>query len=115
MADIEAEQLLRQAKARSTKGQNTNVDDQQINPTTDASTGIAMPASKPKIESGSINLPATKSYAAFISHKKAHSKHGDSSETLAIRLKVNVCVCVKLRCGLLLMWFTDCLVYRRAK
>jgi hypothetical protein len=35
-----------------------------------------------------MDLPATKHYAAFISHKKAHSKHGDSSSTLARSLKV---------------------------
>jgi hypothetical protein len=41
-----------------------------------------------KIESKDIALPATKSYAAFLSHKKMHSIHADSSETIAIRLKV---------------------------
>jgi hypothetical protein len=36
----------------------------------------------------SMARPPTKIYAAFISHKKIHSKNGDSSETLAIRIKV---------------------------
>jgi hypothetical protein len=36
------------------------------------------------------DLPLNKDYAAFISHKKQHSKYGDSSETMAIRLKVNL-------------------------
>jgi hypothetical protein len=43
-----------------------------------------------------------KSYAAFISHKKTHTKHGDSSETLAIRLKVI------FGCGWVILTFTNC-------
>jgi hypothetical protein len=56
--------------------------------TTHSSAGVGMAETKAKVESKGIDLPATKSYAAFISHKKTHTTHGDSSETLAIRLKV---------------------------
>jgi hypothetical protein len=70
LADIEAGVAVAaaQAKARNTTDQNT--DGQHGKPATYNSTGLAMPASKSKLESKGVDLPANKSYAAFISHKK---------------------------------------------
>jgi hypothetical protein len=105
LADIEAEQKLAQAKARSIKDPTINADSQHTKSTTHNSTGLAIPASKSKIEIKGVDLPANKSYAAFISHKKAHSKHGEISETLAIRLKV----CSS--CSLLILFSTIACLY----
>jgi hypothetical protein len=96
LAQVEREQKLAQAKAQSRKDLQ---EDQRLQPdakpTNNDSTGLGMSVSKAKSENKGMHLPATKSYAAFISHKKTHSKHGDSSSTLARSLKVRNCeVCV---------------------
>ena len=93
LASIEREQLLLQAKAKSKREQQIDADGhwKKMNAESTANknpTGPGVPVSKAEIEAKAIDLPAMKSYAAFLSHKKAHSKHGDSSETLAIRIKV---------------------------
>jgi len=64
--------------------------------TTHSSTAVGIPVTTATMESKVMDLPAAKSYAAFISHKKAHSKHGEISETIAIRLKVSNFWCVLL-------------------
>ena len=93
LSKIQREQKLAEAKAQSRKDQQEDQHLPDENPTTRESAGLGMSVSKSK--SGSIQLPATKSYAAFISHKKAHSKQGDSSSTLARSLKVRSCeVCI---------------------
>jgi phage-related minor tail protein len=45
-------------------------------------------SAKSKIGHKGTELPATKAYAAFLSHKKMHTTHGEMSETLALRIKV---------------------------
>lgn len=94
LAKIKRDQQLfdAQAKARSKRDQ---VDTDE-NSQRDAKSSTRNPASKGKGESKGIDLPPTKSYAAFISHKKTHSKQGDSSSTLARSLKVKL-VCVQCR------------------
>jgi hypothetical protein len=86
LAEIERKRKLQQAKAQA------DVDElkEDTKSTTHNSTNEKV--AKGKIESKGMDLPAIKSYAAFISHKKAHSKHGDSSETLARSLKVRIYV-----------------------
>jgi len=44
-------------------------------------------STKSKIGHKGTELPATKAYAAFLSHKKMHTTHGEMSETLALRIK----------------------------
>ena len=94
LAQLKREQKLAEAKAQSRKDLQEDQHLPDENPTTRESAGLGMSASNSK--SGSIHLPATKSYAAFISHKKTHSTQGDSSSTLARSLKVRnceVCIC----------------------
>ena len=86
LAQLKREQKLAEAKAQSRKDLQEDQHLPDENPTTHDSAGIGISVSKSKIRS--IHLPATKSYAAFISHKKTHSKQGDSSSTLARSLKV---------------------------
>jgi hypothetical protein len=96
LAKIDREKNLAKAKAKakSIKEQQALVDiDNHPNvadkATTHSSAEVGSTETKvAKGQSTSIDLPANRSYAAFISHKKTHTKHGDSSETLAIRLKV---------------------------
>jgi len=93
LAQLEREQKLAQAKAQSRKDLQEDQQTQpDAKPTAHDSTGLGTSVSKAKIESKGIHLPANKSYAAFISHKKTHSKHGDSSSTLARSLKVRLIV-----------------------
>ena len=96
LSKIEREQKLAQAKAQSRKYLREDQNLQpNVKPTAQDSTGLGISVSKAKSESKGIHLPANKSYAAFISHKKTHPKHGDSSSTLARSLKVrNGEVCV---------------------
>jgi hypothetical protein len=87
LTTIEREQKLRKAKAQ--------VDAEE--PSKVGTNTTLMEVSKGKNESKIMALPATKSYAAFISHKKTHSKHLDSSSTLSRSLKVTHCeVCAWL-------------------
>jgi hypothetical protein len=90
LAQIKREQKLAQAKAQSKKylkeDQNSKLDPK---PPGHDPKGLGMSVSKAKIQG--IHLPSTKSYAAFISHKKTHSTQGDSSSTLARSLKVRNC------------------------
>jgi hypothetical protein len=74
LAKLDREHKLAQAKAKSVL---VHVDDHSkaaSKSTTHGSAGAGMTETKHN-ESKSIDLPATKSYAAFISHKKTHSKH----------------------------------------
>jgi hypothetical protein len=84
LAKLDRERKLQKAKAQVDAEGHSNAGN---------SMGIQMTVSNSKIESKGMFLPENRSYAAFISHKKAHSKHGDSSETLARSLKVCECVC----------------------
>jgi hypothetical protein len=83
LAKLKRDRKLIQARSRT--DHQVNADDNSKEGT--ASTETKSTVSRAKIKSKFKDLPATKFYAAFISHKKLHSKHGDSSETLAIRLK----------------------------
>jgi hypothetical protein len=94
LAKIERDQQLfdAQAKAQSRKDQQV-AEDQNSQPNAKPparhSKGLGMSVSKAKIQG--THLPSSKSYAAFISHKKTHSTQGDSSSTLARSLKVRNC------------------------
>ena len=91
LAKIERARTLAQARARSRREQQIDKDEHlKADATTRDSTGLLVPASKSKKKKKKkdTELPATKIYAAFISHKKAHSKYGDSSSTLSRSLKV---------------------------
>jgi hypothetical protein len=85
LAKIDRERRLQQARRRKDVDEHSKAS-AQLTATKAAELGMSVP--KSTTESKGLVLPANKSYAAFISHKKKHSKHGDSSETLAIRLKV---------------------------
>jgi hypothetical protein len=90
LARIERTRKLQQAKAQRDQ---VDVDEQSKGDVKSATHNSTV--ANEKSESKSIVLPAIKSYAAFISHKKTHSKQGDSSSTLARSLKVSNCqVCV---------------------
>jgi hypothetical protein len=95
LAKIERARTLAQARARSRREQQIDKDEiLKADATTHDSTGLLVPASTSKKKSKDTELPATKIYAAFISHKKAHSKYGDSSSTLSRSLKVRQLQCV---------------------
>ena len=74
LAKIETEQRLAKAKANARQ---LHTDDRK-----DVDNTKAQQAKR------STEMPEWKDFAAFISHKKTHSKFGETSETLSIRLKV---------------------------
>jgi hypothetical protein len=78
LAKIESSKKLE--KARGTKDRNVRMHHREVEAkkqTKDTTHEAQQPT----------DLPACYEYAAFLSHKKHHTKHADASETMAIRLK----------------------------
>jgi hypothetical protein len=82
LSKIERERILNEAKEKARS--NRDAEDQEH---TDAKPKAPTSAAEPA-QNRSTDLPAWKDFAAFLSHNKMHTKFGDNSETISIRLKV---------------------------
>jgi hypothetical protein len=101
LVNIDREKRLQKAlSSRDTEHQTGNSKDtpktnltpatSQVENNKHAAVSIANPARLGAAQHDSTDLPEHKIWGAFISHKKMHTKFADSSETMAIRLKVNL-------------------------
>ena len=90
LSKIERKQILFEAKA---KARSTRDAEDQADVKLKASKATKLNLATEPAQHQAAQLPDFKEYAAFLSHKKTHTKFADSSETLSIRLKVQFLMC----------------------
>jgi hypothetical protein len=90
LSKIERKRILFEAKA---KARSTRDAEDQADVKLKASKATKLNLATEPAQHQAAQLPDFKEYAAFLSHKKTHTKFADSSETLSIRLKVHFLMC----------------------